>query len=66
MSFYLKTKISIHGKEYECHCIEQTNRAKGTRYKAYGTFEGHNLEAQEPSSSKAIEHLKSKAEISLD
>lgn len=65
MSFYLEAKLSVWGKDYDCHCVEQPNRAKGTRYKAYGTFEGRTLEAQASSPSDALSDLKRKAEITL-
>ena len=62
----MKTKVSVYGKDYECYVVEQTGRAKGTRYKAYGTFEENFLEAQESSINKALRRLRQKAEIVLD
>ncbi|KKP80921.1 MAG: hypothetical protein UR81_C0012G0009 [Candidatus Levybacteria bacterium GW2011_GWB1_35_5] len=62
----MNTKISVFGKDYECYVVEQTGRAKETRYKTYGTFEGRFLEAQESSISGALKRLKQKAEIALN
>ena len=66
MGFYLKTEIDVYGEIFECHCVEQTNRAKGTRYKAYANIKGRHVEAQDSSASGAIEGVKRKAKITLD
>lgn len=62
----MKTKVTIFLKDYDCYVTEQAGRAKGTRYKAYGTFDGFPLEAQGPSINSALRRLKQKAEIALD
>ena len=62
----MKTKIMVFLKDYDCDVFEQPGRAKGTRYKAYGHFEGKYLEAQGPSIEVALRRLKQKAEIALD
>lgn len=62
----MKIAIRVYGKDYECYVVEQPGRAKGTRYKAYGTFDDHFLEAQGPKENLAIKRLKQKAEIYLD
>jgi len=62
----MKTKISVFLKDYDCYVVEQAGRAKGTRYKAYGHFEGRYLDAQGPSGDSALKRLKKKAEIVLD
>lgn len=62
----MKTKVTVFLKDYECYVVEQAGRAKGTRYKAYGIFDGLSLEAQGPSINSALRRLKQKAEIALD
>jgi len=62
----METKISIFLKDYDCYVVEQQGKAKGTRYKAYGTFDGKFLEAQGPNINSALRRLKQKAEIALD
>jgi len=62
----MKTKIAVFLKDYECYVTEQSGRAKGTRYKAYGNFDGRHLEAQGPNINSALRKLKRKAEIALD
>lgn len=61
----MKTKITVFLKDYECYAIEQAGRAKGTRYKAYGTFDGLPIEAQGSSIDSALRKLEQKAEIVL-
>ena len=61
----MKTKITVFLKDYECYAVEQAGRAKGTRYKAYGTFDCLPLEAQGSSFNSALSRLKQKAEIVL-
>jgi len=61
----INSTIIIHDKEYKCHIIEQTNRARGTRYKAYGYFKDKLIEAQGPSVEVALKRLKQRAEIKL-
>lgn len=62
----MKTKIAVFLKDYDCFVAEQPGRAKGTRYKAYGHFDGVYLEAQGSSFNSALKRLKQKAEIALD
>ena len=62
----MKTKITIYLKDYDCYVTEQAGRAKGTRYKEYGTFDGFSLETQGSSINSALRRLKQKAEIALD
>ena len=66
MSLYFKTTLQVFSNEYECHVIEQENRAKGTRYKAYGNFEGKSISAQGPSPEAALKRLEQRARIHLD
>ena len=66
MALYYKTVIRIFGNEYECHVIEQENRARGTRYKAYGDFEDNSISAQGSSPEAALKRLKQRAKIQLD
>jgi len=62
----MKRTITVFFKDYDCHVVEQPGRAKGTRYKAYGHFEGKYLDAQGPSEDSALKKLKRIAEIFLD
>ncbi|MBU4210781.1 hypothetical protein KKC08_01640 [Patescibacteria group bacterium] len=62
----MKTEISIFLKDYDCNVVEQTERAKGTRYKAYGYFDDIYLETQGSSFNSALRRLKHKAEMALD
>jgi len=62
----VKTQISIFLKDYDCYVVEQPERAIGTRYKAYGDFDGKPLVAQESSFDGALKRLKQKAEMALD
>ena len=62
----MKARITVFLKDYDCNVVEQAGRAKGTRYKAYGHFDGVFLEAQGPSYNSALKRLQRKAEIALD
>lgn len=62
----MELEINVFSKHYKCYYVEQPGRAKGTRYKAYGDFEGQPLSAQGYSPEAAINKLKRKAEIALD
>ena len=62
----METTISVFLKDYKCYVVEQPGRAKGTRYKAYGHFENHFLEAQGSSFNSALKRLEQKARIALD
>lgn len=58
--------LTIYSKEYKCYVVEQSGRAKGTRFKAYGNFDDKFIEAQSSSSELAIKKLNEKAIMILD
>jgi hypothetical protein len=62
----METTISVFLKEYKCYVTEQSGRARGTRYKAYGTFDEKFIDAQGPSINSALRKLKRSVEIALD